>query len=172
VLTWQGVQYYGRARGNVYRPRVLSDRQRVHQLHRREFDAFSHRALRRQIRQPLFSRKPRQFDIRATVAGGVSGRRVPYGWAAPALVEYNLELRKRRRRRAAHPRRARERAQEVRDGWSAEALNSASVNQEFLAASDEGLLEAGCTRHQTKALEPEMKYISRTDGTYPRLGKT
>ena len=79
-----------------------------------------------QIRQPLMlTETADKFDILATVAGGgVSGQAgaVRLG-IARALVEYNVELRKRAEdRRAPDARRARQGAQEVRHGGSAEAL--------------------------------------------------
>jgi small subunit ribosomal protein S9 len=68
-------------------------------VNHRSFDAFfPSEALRTQIRQPLIlTETADKFDILATVAGGgVSGQAgaVRLG-IARALVEYNLELRKR-----------------------------------------------------------------------------
>jgi len=68
-------------------------------VNHRTFDAFfPSEALRTQIRQPLIlTETADKFDILATVAGGgVSGQAgaVRLG-IARALVEYNLELRKR-----------------------------------------------------------------------------
>jgi small subunit ribosomal protein S9 len=68
-------------------------------VNHRTFDAFfPSEALRTQIRQPLIlTETADKFDIMATVAGGgVSGQAgaVKLG-IARALVEYNLELRKR-----------------------------------------------------------------------------
>ena len=68
-------------------------------MNHRTFDAFfPSEALRTQIRQPLIlTETADKFDILATVAGGgVSGQAgaVRLG-IARALVEYNLELRKR-----------------------------------------------------------------------------
>jgi small subunit ribosomal protein S9 len=68
-------------------------------VNHRTFDAFfPSEALRTQIRQPLIlTETADKFDILATVAGGgVSGQAgaVKLG-IARALVEYNLELRKR-----------------------------------------------------------------------------
>jgi small subunit ribosomal protein S9 len=68
-------------------------------INRRTFDAFfPTEALRTQIRQPLLlTETADKFDILATVAGGgVSGQAGALRLGiARALVEYNIELRKR-----------------------------------------------------------------------------
>ena len=117
------VQYYGTGRRKTSTARVfLRPGTGAISVNQRTFEAFFPReALRTQIRTPLvLTETADKFDILATVAGGgVSGQAgaVRLG-IARALVEYNLELRK----RLKNARRAREGAQEVRHGWSAQAL--------------------------------------------------
>ena len=94
------VQYYGTGRRKTSTARVfLRPGTGAVTINRRAFEAFfPTEALRTQIRQPLMlTETADKFDILATVAGGgVSGQAgaVRLG-IARALVEYNLELRKR-----------------------------------------------------------------------------
>ena len=94
------VQYYGTGRRKTSTARVfLRPGTGAISINHRAFDAFfPTEALRTQIRQPLILTETRdKFDILATVAGGgVSGQAgaVRLG-IARALVEFNLELRKR-----------------------------------------------------------------------------
>src|ERR1700731_2501962 len=94
------VQYYGTGRRKTSTARVfLRPGSGAISINHRTFDAFfPSEALRTQIRQPLIlTETADKFDILATVAGGgVSGQAgaVRLG-IARALVEYNLELRKR-----------------------------------------------------------------------------
>ena len=94
------VQYYATGRRKTSTARVfLRPGTGTISVNRRAFDAFfPTEALRVQIRRPLLlTETAEQFDILATVAGGgVSGQAgaVRLG-IARALVEYNLELRKR-----------------------------------------------------------------------------
>ena len=93
------VQYYGTGRRKTSTARVfLRPGNGTVTINHRTFDAFfPSEALRTQIRQPLvLTETADKFDILATVAGGgVSGQAgaVRLG-IARALVEYNLELRK------------------------------------------------------------------------------
>jgi small subunit ribosomal protein S9 len=93
------VQYYGTGRRKTSTARVfLRPGTGAITVNRRAFDAFfPTEALRTQIRQPLvLTETADRFDILATVAGGgVSGQAgaVRLG-ISRALVEYNLELRK------------------------------------------------------------------------------
>jgi len=94
------VQYYGTGRRKTSTARVfLRPGSGAISVNRRAFDAFfPTEALRVQIRRPLLlTETAEKFDILATVAGGgVSGQAgaVRLG-ISRALVEYNLELRKR-----------------------------------------------------------------------------
>ena len=94
------VQYYGTGRRKTSTARVfLRPGSGAVMINYRAFDAFfPTEALRTQIRQPLIlTETADKFDILATVSGGgVSGQAgaVRLG-IARALVEYNLELRKR-----------------------------------------------------------------------------
>jgi small subunit ribosomal protein S9 len=94
------VQYYGTGRRKTSTARVfLRPGSGAISVNRRSFEMFfPTQALRMQIRQPLvLTETADKFDILATVAGGgVSGQAgaVRLG-IARALVEYNLELRKR-----------------------------------------------------------------------------
>ena len=94
------VQYYGTGRRKTSTARVfLRPGTGAVRINRRTFEAFfPTETLRTQIRQPLIlTETADRFDILATVAGGgVSGQAgaVRLG-IARALVEYNLELRKR-----------------------------------------------------------------------------
>jgi len=94
------VQYYGTGRRKTSTARVfLRPGTGAVIVNQRAFDAFfPSEALRTQIRQPLkLTETADKFDILATVAGGgVSGQAgaVRLG-IARALVQYNLELRKR-----------------------------------------------------------------------------
>ena len=94
------VQYYGTGRRKTSTARVfLRPGTGAINLHRRAFEEyFPREALRTEIRTPLvLTETADKFDILATVAGGgVSGQAgaVRLG-IARALVEYNLELRKR-----------------------------------------------------------------------------
>ena len=94
------VQYYGTGRRKTSTARVfLRPGTGAISINRRTFDAFfPSEALRTEIRQPLvLTETADKFDILATVAGGgVSGQAgaVRLG-IARALVEYNIELRKR-----------------------------------------------------------------------------
>jgi small subunit ribosomal protein S9 len=94
------VQYYGTGRRKTSTARVfLRPGSGAISINRRSFDAFfTTESLRTQIRRPLvLTETADKFDILATVAGGgVSGQAgaVRLG-IARALVEYNLELRKR-----------------------------------------------------------------------------
>src|ERR1700675_4771993 len=94
------VQYYGTGRRKTSTARVfLRPGTGVININYRTFDAFfPTEAQRTEIRQPLIlTETADKFDILATVAGGgVSGQAgaVRLG-IARALVEYNLELRKR-----------------------------------------------------------------------------
>ena len=94
------VQYYATGRRKTSTARVfLRPGTGNISINRRTFEAFFPReALRMQIRKPLvLTETADKFDILATVAGGgVSGQAgaVRLG-IARALVEYNLELRKR-----------------------------------------------------------------------------
>jgi small subunit ribosomal protein S9 len=93
------VQYYGTGRRKTSTARVfLRPGSGAISINRRAFDAFfPTEALRVQIRRPLvLTETTDKFDILATVAGGgVSGQAgaVRLG-ISRALVEYNLELRK------------------------------------------------------------------------------
>ena len=93
------VQYYGTGRRKTSTARVfLRPGTGAIKVNRKAFDAFfTTEGLRTQIRQPLMlTDTADKFDILATVAGGgVSGQAgaVRLG-IARALVEYNLELRK------------------------------------------------------------------------------
>jgi len=94
------VQYYATGRRKTSTARVfLRPGTGAISVNRRAFEAFfTTEALRTQIKQPLvITETTDKFDILATVAGGcVSGQAgaVRLG-IARALVEYNLELRKR-----------------------------------------------------------------------------
>ena len=94
------VHYYGTGRRKTSTARVfLRPGTGAITINHRSFDTyFPTEALRTQIRQPLvITETAAQFDVLATVAGGgVSGQAgaVRLG-IARALVEYNLELRKR-----------------------------------------------------------------------------
>ena len=94
------VQYYGTGRRKTSTARVfLRPGNGTLTINRRTFEAFfPTEALRTQIKTPLvLTETADKFDILATVAGGgVSGQAgaVRLG-IARALVEYNLELRKR-----------------------------------------------------------------------------
>ena len=94
------VQYYGTGRRKTSTARVfLRPGTGAISINRRAFEAFFPReALRTAIRTPLvLTETADKFDILATVVGGgVSGQAgaVRLG-IARALVEYNLELRKR-----------------------------------------------------------------------------
>ena len=93
------VQYYGTGRRKTSTARVfLRPGSGAISVNRRAFDAFfPTESLRTQIRRPLvLTETADKFDILATVAGGgVSGQAgaVRLG-ISRALVEYNLELRK------------------------------------------------------------------------------
>ena len=93
------VQYYGTGRRKTSTARVfLRPGTGAIKVNYKAFDAFfTTEALRTQIRQPLMlTETAEKFDILATVAGGgVSGQAgaVRLG-IARALVEYNIELRK------------------------------------------------------------------------------
>jgi small subunit ribosomal protein S9 len=93
------VQYYATGRRKTSTARVfLRPGTGAIKVNSREFEAFFPReALRTQIRTPLMlTETADKFDVLATVAGGgVSGQAgaVRLG-IARALVEYNLELRK------------------------------------------------------------------------------
>ena len=93
-------QYYATGRRKTSTARVfLRPGSGAISINRRAFDAFfPTEALRMQIRTPLvLTETADKFDILATVAGGgVSGQAgaVRLG-IARALVEYNIELRKR-----------------------------------------------------------------------------
>jgi small subunit ribosomal protein S9 len=93
------VQYYGTGRRKTSTARVfLRPGNGAISVNRKAFDAFfTTEAVRTQIRQPLMlTETADKFDILATVAGGgISGQAgaVRLG-IARALVEYNLELRK------------------------------------------------------------------------------
>ncbi len=94
------VEYYGTGRRKTSTARVfLRPGSGAISVNHRTFESFfPTEALRTQIRQPLvLTETASQFDILATVAGGgTSGQAgaVRLG-IARALVEYNLELRKR-----------------------------------------------------------------------------
>jgi small subunit ribosomal protein S9 len=94
------VQYYATGRRKTSTARVfLRPGTGAISVNRRAFEAFfTTEALRTQIKQPLvLTETADKFDILATVAGGgVSGQAgaVRLG-IARALVDYNLELRKR-----------------------------------------------------------------------------
>jgi small subunit ribosomal protein S9 len=94
------VQYYGTGRRKTSTARVfLRPGTGAIQVNYRTFDTFfPTEALRTQIREPLvLTETADKFDILATVAGGgVSGQAgaVRLG-ISRALVEYNIELRKR-----------------------------------------------------------------------------
>jgi small subunit ribosomal protein S9 len=94
------VQFYGTGRRKTSTARVfLRPGNGTLTINRRTFEAFfPTEALRTQIKTPLvLTETADKFDILATVAGGgVSGQAgaVRLG-IARALVEYNLELRKR-----------------------------------------------------------------------------
>jgi small subunit ribosomal protein S9 len=93
------VQYYGTGRRKTSTARVfLRPGTGAISVNHKPFDAFfTTEAVRTQIRQPLMlTETADKFDILATVAGGgISGQAgaVRLG-IARALVEYNLELRK------------------------------------------------------------------------------
>ena len=94
------VQYYGTGRRKTSTARVfLRPGSGAISVNHKAFDAFfTTEAVRTQIRQPLvLTETADKFDILATVAGGgISGQAgaVRLG-ISRALVEYNLELRKR-----------------------------------------------------------------------------
>ncbi len=94
------VEYYGTGRRKTSTARVfLRPGSGAIQVNSRAFDTFfPTEALRTQIRRPLIlTETADKFDILATVAGGgVSGQAgaIRLG-ISRALVEYNLELRKR-----------------------------------------------------------------------------
>jgi small subunit ribosomal protein S9 len=94
------VQYYGTGRRKTSTARVfLRPGAGAISINQRRFDAFfPTEALRMQIRRPLVvTETADKFDILATVeGGGISGQAgaVRLG-ISRALVEYNLELRKR-----------------------------------------------------------------------------
>jgi small subunit ribosomal protein S9 len=94
------IEYYGTGRRKTSTARVfLRPGKGAITINRREFNEFfPTEALRTQIKQPLFlTETGDKFDILATVdGGGVSGQAgaVRLG-IARALVEYNVELRKR-----------------------------------------------------------------------------
>ena len=94
------VQYYGTGRRKTSTARVfLRPGSGTLTINRRTFEAFfPTEALRTQIKTPMvLTETADKFDVLATVAGGgVSGQAgaVRLG-IARALVEYNLELRKR-----------------------------------------------------------------------------
>ena len=93
------VQYYGTGRRKTSTARVfLRPGSGAISVNHKAFDAFfTTEAVRTQIRQPLvITETADKFDILATVAGGgISGQAgaVRLG-ISRALVEYNLELRK------------------------------------------------------------------------------
>ena len=93
------VQYYGTGRRKTSTARVfLRPGTGSISVNHKAFDAFfTTEAVRTQIRQPLvLTETSEKFDILATVAGGgISGQAgaVRLG-ISRALVEYNLELRK------------------------------------------------------------------------------
>jgi small subunit ribosomal protein S9 len=93
------VQYYGTGRRKTSTARVfLRPGTGAISVNHKAFDAFfTTEAVRTQIRQPLvLTETSDKFDILATVAGGgISGQAgaVRLG-ISRALVEYNLELRK------------------------------------------------------------------------------
>jgi small subunit ribosomal protein S9 len=93
------VQYYGTGRRKTSTARVfLRPGTGAISVNHKAFDAFfTTEAVRTQIRQPLvLTETADKFDILATVAGGgISGQAgaVRLG-ISRALVEYNLELRK------------------------------------------------------------------------------
>jgi small subunit ribosomal protein S9 len=94
------VQYYGTGRRKTSTARVfLRPGSGAISINRRAFDAFfPTEALRTQIRQPLvLTETADRFDILASVSGGgVSGQAGALRLGiARALVEYNVELRKR-----------------------------------------------------------------------------
>ena len=94
------VQYYGTGRRKTSTARVfLRPGSGAININRRTFETFfPTEALRTQIRQPLLlTETADKFDILATVAGGgVSGQAGALRLGiARALVEYNMELRKR-----------------------------------------------------------------------------
>jgi small subunit ribosomal protein S9 len=93
------VQYYGTGRRKTSTARVfLRPGNGAISVNYRAFDAFfPTEALRTEIRQPLMlTETADKFDILATVSGGgVSGQAGAFRLGiARALVEYNLELRK------------------------------------------------------------------------------
>jgi small subunit ribosomal protein S9 len=94
------IEYYGTGRRKTSTARVfLRPGRGAITINRREFNEFfPTEALRTQIKQPLLlTETADKFDILATVdGGGVSGQAgaVRLG-IARALVEYNVELRKR-----------------------------------------------------------------------------
>jgi small subunit ribosomal protein S9 len=95
-----GVQYYGTGRRKTSTARVfLRPGTGAISVNYRAFEAFfTTEALRTEIRQPLvLTEVVDKFDVMATVAGGgVSGQAGALRLGiARALVEYNLELRKR-----------------------------------------------------------------------------
>ena len=94
------VQYYGTGRRKTSTARVfLRPGSGAISINRRTFEAFfPTEALRTGIREPLLlTETADKFDVMATVAGGgVSGQAGALRLGiARALVEYNLELRKR-----------------------------------------------------------------------------
>jgi small subunit ribosomal protein S9 len=94
------VQYYGTGRRKTSTARVfLRPGSGAIRINERTFEAFfPTEALRTQIRQPLvITETADKFDILATVAGGgVSGQAGAMRLGiSRALVEYNVELRKR-----------------------------------------------------------------------------
>ena len=94
------VQYYGTGRRKTSTARVfLRPGSGAISINHREFEAFfPTEALRTQIKRPLvLTETGDKFDVLATVeGGGVSGQAGALRLGiARALVEYNLELRKR-----------------------------------------------------------------------------
>ena len=95
-----GIQYYGTGRRKTSTARVfLRPGAGAFSINYRTFEAFfPTEALRTEIRRPLLlTEMADKFDVLATVAGGgVSGQAGALRLGiARALVEYNLELRKR-----------------------------------------------------------------------------
>ena len=163
------VQYYGTGRRKTSTARVfLRPGTGTISVNRRNFDAFfPTEALRTQIRRPLLlTETADKFDILATVGGGgVSGQAgaVRLG-ISRALVQYNLELRKRLKDEGlllTRDARAKERKKYEMKLGRGNGSNSANDREDvFGRHRDEGSAGGGGPpRPPDEALEPEDEGI-------------
>ena len=165
------VQYYGTGRRKTSTARVfLRPGAGAISVNHRTFEAFfpPRRCACRFARRSCLTETADKFDILATVGGGgVSGQAgaVRLG-IARALVEHQRRVAQAaQERRLADPRRARQGTQELRNGWSAEALPVQQALKEreggFLAATvDEGSARGWRSfRPPDQAVEPEDEGI-------------